>query len=953
MSQAEAELHHIAERFEAAWKRGERPEIDAYLAAEDGDRKALLVELVHMHLELRLKAGEEARVEDYLKRYPELAEGPDELRGLVLTEYQIRKRQPGSTDLEDYCRRFPQFEDQLRRQALLLHQCPTSQSDAQHRTLARSEEAHAGPQAGRRAYPGDEPKTIGRFRVQRLLGEGGFARVYLAYDPALDRQVAIKVPRENRLRSDTLRREAMVAAKLKHPSIVQIYEIAPNSSSSPQPTDPSTYVVMQYIEGTTLALKLEAEKVSLDYAVELMLDVAEAVAFAHGEGVLHRDLKPHNILLDVNDRPYVADFGLAIRDETRDRHIGEGCGTPAYMSPEQASGGSLTPASDIWSMGVILYELLVRQRPFGTHPLEVLRRLGKEDPVALRQLDSAVPQDLERICLKCLARRPADRYQSTRELITDLRNWQTYRAVGPSDDDLQKAEQYHKQAFASIDSGDLATAIDRLQDVVRLNPDSASACYLLGLSYLMTDRNVQLAIGPLRRATELNRDNDAANFLLANIYHEVKAYHLAVTFADQALATKPSNQTYRDFQRKVRDAFGSVSSAAALPAEPAKFDLEPARRRQLSEVAEAVFHLDKTRQLSLTHWVQLHHPWRLIQHRPLLGSVTLAVGLFLLMEAVFLLSGEPPRIPQMAVVWVLVWIGLYVPFVLARMLEKTYVRLLPAVNMPEDAFRRFFSRQSAYILGGSCGLQRPQVNSGFRLSWQINRPHLLIAAAMLPVLIALQCVCGGEPFWPITPGRVAFFATAVFQAYVLVWIIPLAVLCVFFIPRFYNVPVRYFLGMPAELSLGSVGAFYVRLSWLGCAGYVCFLMQHYLFRTYRNAPVVTGLYLAIGVSWIVSVVLITQYQLYRLLSRLKARKILEYSYHVESSFERVMKKPSEKAFEELTAHQRFMRNLSELSTCGLTREDLMHFLLIVVIVLGITLLYAYLVSRDIWLVPLR
>src|SRR5262249_12997064 len=159
----------------------------------------------------------------------------------------------------------------------------------------------------------------------------------------------------------------------------------------------------------------------------------------------------------------------------------------------------------------------------------------------------------------------------------------------------------------------------------------------------------------------------AASFLLANVYYEVKAYHLAVTFADQALATKPSNQTYRDFQRKVRDALGTVSSAEALPTEPAKFDLEPARRRQLSEVAEAVFHMEKPRQLSLTHWTQLHYPWRLIQYRPLLGSVAMAVSLFLLMQAVFLLAGDRPRTAQMAVVWVLIWIGLYVPFILARM----------------------------------------------------------------------------------------------------------------------------------------------------------------------------------------------------------------------------------------------------------------------------------------------
>jgi serine/threonine protein kinase len=826
----------------------------------------------------------------------------------------------------------------------------------------------AGPQPMTRSYgptsdqpgppPGDlehglqpeERQTIGRFRVQKLLGEGGFAQVYLAYDPALDRQVAIKVPRQLSQRSDFLRREALVAAKLKHPGIVQIYEICPSSSLTPQSSsDPPVYVVMQFIEGTNLAKKLETEKVSLDYAVDLMLDVTEALAFAHGQGVLHRDLKPHNILLDVNDRPYVADFGLAVRQETLDQHLGEGCGTPAYMSPEQAAGGSLTPASDIWSMGVILYELLVAQRPFGSHPLEVLRRVGKEDPVPPRQLDSAVPPALEQICLKCLARNPADRYQSARELIADLRKWKTYRAVGPTEDELRKAEQYYKQAFSSIDSGELATAIDRLQDVVRLNPDFANAYYLLGLSYLMTDRDVQLAVAPLKRATELNRENDAANFVLAHVYYEVQAFHLAATFADQALATRPANQSYRDFQRKVRDRLGSASPGDALKSQDIKYDLDPTRRRQLSEVAEAVFHLEKTHHLSLSHWTELHYPWRLIRQRPLLGSVVMALILYALALALLLLSGDATRTMHLAIIYVGVGLALYLPFVLARLLEQTYVRLLPAVNMPEDAFRRFFIRQSAYILGGTCGVRASEHQGRFRFSWQYNRPHLLIAALSIPPILVLQCFCANESLWPITWARLGLFASGFFQAYVLAWIFPLAALSVFFLPRFYNVPVRYFLGMPAELSLGSVGTFYVRFSWLVCIGYFCFLLQHYIFRTYHTVPVVSALYVVTGVCWIISIVIVTQYQLYRLLGRLKARKILEYSYHVEAAFERVMKKPTEQGFAELAAHQQFMKSLRSLSARGLSREDLLNFLLIVAALLGLTVVYGYLVSNDIWL----
>jgi serine/threonine protein kinase len=797
--------------------------------------------------------------------------------------------------------------------------------------------------------PNADRQTIGRFRVEALLGEGGFARVYLAYDPALDRQVAIKVPRRSFQRSDALRREAQVAAKLKHPGIVQIYEIGPGAPPGAQAGDDAVYVVMQYIEGTSLAKRLEAERVSLDDAVDLLLDVAEALAFAHDQGVLHRDLKPHNILLDVNGRPYVADFGLAIHQETLDHHVGEAYGTPAYMSPEQATGRSLTPASDLWSLGVVLYELLVAERPFGSYPSEVLRRVGKEDPVPPRQLDSAVPPALEQICLRCLARNPAERYQSARELIADLRKWKTHRAVGPSEGELRKAEQYYKQAFSSMDSGDLATAIDRLQDVVRLNPDSASAYHLLGLAYLMTDQDVQHAVPALRKAAELNRENDAACFVLANVYYEAKALPLAASFADQALATKPANQTYRAFQKKVRDSLGSASSRETAASQDLKFDLEPARRRQLSDVAEAVFRQGKTRQLALAHWTEVLYPWRLIRERPLLGAVGTALGLYGVVAVLQCVTGDLARLGPLAICWVLIGIGLYGPFRVAQMLEQTYVRLLPAVNMPEDAFRRFFVRQSVFILGGTCGLDATAHRAGWRLCWQYSRPHLLIAAAFVPPLLVLQYLCANESLLPITVGRLVLLGTGIMQVYALAWIFPLAVLSVFFLPRFYNVPVRYFLGMPVELSLGSVGNFYIRLSWLASLGYLFFLLQHYVFRTYHTVPLASVLYIILGLSWIVFIVLVTQYQLHQLLTRLKARKILEYSYHVESAFERVMKKPTQEAFAELATHQQFLKALHKLSACGLTRQDLASFLLILGFLMGVTSVYGYLVLHDLWL----
>jgi tetratricopeptide (TPR) repeat protein len=792
----------------------------------------------------------------------------------------------------------------------------------------------------------DKLPKFGRFEVRKLLGEGGFAKVFLAHDSTLDRLVAIKVPHTHSDQVDFMRREGRMAAKLRHPAIVQIYEICSDSAVPSQSNGSPVYLVMQYIEGTSLARKLETEKPTRDNAVDLLLAIAEAVSYAHGAGVLHRDLKPQNILLDINGRPYVTDFGLAVRQETLAHHVGEGYGTPAYMSPEQANGKTLTPTSDIWSLGVMLYEMLVQQRPFGSHPAEVFSRLAKEDPVRPTALDSTVPQDLEAICLKCMARNPTERYASVQDLITDLRQWKTHRSVGPNEDDLERAERYYKQALASMEAGDLAVAVERLRNVVQLNPDFANGYYRLGLCYLMADQPLRLALAALKRATELNRDNDAANYVLANVYYELNAFNLAAVHADQALAIKPTDQAYRNYQRKARQKASTTLANDSVKTAELNYDIDGPRRRLLTEVADAVFHLEKTRKLTLRHWVTLHQPWRALTAQPFGRSLVLALSLYVLCLTLHLVAGDNLRALQFAVVYVLIWFGLYFPYLVGRMLERTYVRLLPVINMPEDAFRRFFVRQAALVLGGTCTLNDTQGDVA-AVSWQHNRGHILIALTALAPLLVLQYVCAHEPPWPMTLPKLALYFSGFLEVYVLAWIFPLALSCIFFIPRFSSIPLRYFLGMPQALSLGSVGTFYIRMSWLGCCGYLFFMVQHYVFRTYENAPMVTIAYIVIGNLWMFAVVVISQYQLYRLLTCLRARKIFEYSYHLEDSFERVMKNPTDKAFEQLRAHQQFMSSLQRLNTCGLTRADIVHFLLITAVIFAITLAYAYLVLNQV------
>lgn len=385
-AELQARIEECCEDFEQSWQNGDSPSLEQTLFDfTPPTRSVLLKELILIERYYRLReTGKIVSERELLDEHPEIAE---ELSQLFTSSHSARTR------------------------------------------IADQSDSGSGRLTVQEARPHFEqfPARFGRYQIMSRLGEGSMGCVYLARDSQLERSVALKLPQINwhtdKLVIARFYREARAAANLNHPNLCSVYDV--------DVIDGLHFITMEFIEGESLAaLILSGQKFSQQEIVQLIQQLAQALELAHQQGIVHRDLKPANIMIRQDGTPIITDFGLALMSQneeaTQITQHGQIMGSPSYMSPEQVDGDLdiIGPASDVYSLGVIMYELLAGQRPFQGSTASILSQITKGDPRPVREIQPEIDSRLDQICRKMLARSIELRYATMQDVVQVLATWE-------------------------------------------------------------------------------------------------------------------------------------------------------------------------------------------------------------------------------------------------------------------------------------------------------------------------------------------------------------------------------------------------------------------------------------------------------------------------------------------------------------------------------------------------